>query len=205
MSVKHLYSRTKPFRSPAKIIYLFCEGEKTEPIYFRMLSRKFRDLLRDKYSIQIKDTCHTDPLGIINDALQLKIESGDIIWCVFDMNGNTDTSIKEAVQKAGKKINIALSNPCFELWFILHYDYSTAPLHTKEAISKIKEYIPKYKKNCDVINTLTSVTNSLPTAIKNAKLLESYHITAGNELFSTSSNPSTQVFKILELLGISNY
>ena len=210
MSKKNIYSRNRPIRTPAKILYLFCEGEKTEPNYFCAIHRKYRDILRDKFSLQIKDTFHTDPIGLVEEAKDLlrlnETQKGDIIWCVFDVNNNNNNTLNNAFQRAGKKIQIALSNPCFEVWYILHFKYSTASIRSsEEAVSILKEYIPNYEKNCDVLDTLSQKPNSLADAINGSKQLNDYHETSGNNVNFQSGNPSTQVFKIIELLGIHKY
>jgi hypothetical protein len=47
----------------------------------------------------------------------------DEIWCVFDVEWpRNHPGLKEAVDRArGNGINLAISNPCFELWLILHF------------------------------------------------------------------------------------
>lgn len=44
----------------------------------------------------------------------------DEAWCVFDVDEFTD--INQAVAEADlHEVGIALSNPCFELWLLLHF------------------------------------------------------------------------------------
>ena len=62
--------RKESFISTAKIVYLFCEGKKTEPNYFNSINRHFRILLRGKYRIEIVPNEYTDPVGIVNKALE---------------------------------------------------------------------------------------------------------------------------------------
>ncbi|MEU9564283.1 RloB family protein [Streptomyces sp. NPDC048161] len=52
--------------------------------------------------------------------LESAAEEYDQAWCVFDVDEFTD--IDRAVTEAGRHgIEIALSNPCFELWLLLHF------------------------------------------------------------------------------------
>jgi hypothetical protein len=51
----------------------------------------------------------------------------DEIWCVFDVEWPTNhPDLKNAVDRArANGIYLAISNPCFELWLILHFqDYT---------------------------------------------------------------------------------
>ncbi|MEV6161261.1 RloB family protein [Streptomyces sp. NPDC052052] len=44
----------------------------------------------------------------------------DQAWCVFDVDEFTD--IDQAMAEAGRHgVAVALSNPCFELWLLLHF------------------------------------------------------------------------------------
>jgi hypothetical protein len=52
-------------------------------------------------------------------------EEGEIdeFWCVFDVEWPTNhPDLKDAVERARQGgIELAISNPCFELWLILHF------------------------------------------------------------------------------------
>ena len=46
--------------------------------------------------------------------------------------------IEEAIQLAKKNnIKIITSSPCFELWFLLHYDYTTANMDSEEVLQVV--------------------------------------------------------------------
>ncbi|MCD6229316.1 MAG: RloB domain-containing protein [Candidatus Diapherotrites archaeon] len=96
-----------------------------------------------------------------------------------------------------KHIQIALSNPCFELWFILHYDKTQSKISRQEAIQKLKKFINDYKKNKNINDCLE---DKQTTAIENAKFLNQMHKKENTPLNSTESNPSTQVFKLVEFI-----
>ncbi|MEY8379328.1 RloB family protein [Lachnospiraceae bacterium 56-18] len=49
-------------------------------------------------------------------------DEGDMIWCVFDRDENSDGSLQKAKQTAMREgYRLAYSNPSFELWFLLHF------------------------------------------------------------------------------------
>jgi hypothetical protein len=70
----------------------------------------------------------------------------DQVWCVFDVDQYPD--VGDAVKEAGREgIAVALSNPCFELWLILHFATHTAPAGTyKELLPTLKRHLAAYDK-----------------------------------------------------------
>jgi hypothetical protein len=197
--------RRKPYRNPANVLYIISEGAKTEVMYLTEISRRFRDNLR--YSLVIVPTPHTDPKGLVRDALEYskKCTSGDEVWCFFDRDDNQDGYFKEAMSLAKDKIHIVFSNPCFELWYDLHFRYTTAQYNQKEMKHRIKTLIAGYTESMPVLQILCNTPDSLQDAIRNAKRLNDYHSGAGNDINLRSGNPSTQVFQILEKLDITQY
>jgi hypothetical protein len=59
----------------------------------------------------------------------------DEYWCVFDVD--THPHLNEALQLArSEDIRVALSNPCIELWIIIHFQDQTAYLSAEVAVEK---------------------------------------------------------------------
>ena len=137
----------------------------------------------------------------MKSTYDIDLKRGDRIWCVYDVNSNKDEIIKKAKREADKsKIEVILSNPCFELWYLLHFEFSTAYISTGQAVQRLGEkYIPNYQKNQSYFDQLKP---HLSKAIKNAQKLNGFH--EGNQtlLFSTESNPSTQVFRLVVALPV---
>lgn len=125
----------------------------------------------------------------------MDLKNGDAIWCVFDCDENTNEDLSHACKIAGKDIKICMSNPNFELWFLLHFSLIVSKLTRSEVIEKLKEHISGYEKNKDYYDLLLG---DRPTAIENAKKLIKKHETNGVKLINVESNPSTQVQNIVE-------
>ena len=89
------------------------------------------------------------------------------------------------------------SNPCIELWFLLHFEYTTAWLSNNDVINKLKKYYPKYEKN---INIFPKIKDKVSEAIKNAKKLESFQLDNNKIIGMVDANPSTEMYKIVEEL-----
>ena len=179
-----------------KIFVIVCEGKETERQYFNRYKKWGCGL-----KIETPNTNATDPEKLVkfaknqSEKYNLNLKSGDGIYCVFDRDDNTNEIIARAFKKAGTDIKMCLSNPSFELWFLLHFVYYESSLSNPELIQKLKKHIPNYRKDEEYYDELLSKRDD---AIKNAKKLNGVHHKMGVDLNSINSNPSTQVFKIVE-------
>lgn len=69
-----------------------------------------------------------------------KYDSDEIFqtWCVFDRDKNTENNLKEALLTAYKnKIRVAVSNPCFEVWILMHYESSSSYIENGEVAKNL--------------------------------------------------------------------
>ena len=190
-----------PGRVRNKIIFIFCEGKenKTERYYFESLRQEKR---LSNYKIKVKHkTGQADPEGLVKYAKSLVITKeidfklGDLAWCVFDADNNTQKQLDKAKKAAGKNIQLFLSNPSFELWYLLHFELYKDSINNPDLVKKLENYIPNYEKNKCYYH---KVLNRQVDAINNAKALESMHTDNNIDLFSRKSNPSTQIYEIIE-------
>lgn len=183
------------------IFLIVCEGAKTEPRYFDFLRTK-RKITTAQVEICGKE-CGSDQASVVRYAIKLKKERSqaarkkgkelpyDQVWCVFDKD-NKPKKLAEALDLAkAHDIEIALSVPCFELWYLLHYKYSERPYNKyAELKSDLKRYIPKYSKDKAPYEELYS---KLETAIENAERLRK----------GEKTNPKTDVdLLVSELLNV---
>jgi len=145
----------------------------------------------------------TDPLSIIKFAIkqsrenEINLNSGDGVWCVFDVDENTNKELKQAdIMARKRKIRITLSNPCIEIWFLMHYQLPT-PYHDREELKKeLREKLPTYEER----GTKVTLDPLLADAIMNAKELNKRHQANGIELYSRESNPSSQVYELIDFI-----
>ena len=194
--------RVRKVRKQKSKILIAAEGKnKTEKIYFS----NFEDG-KKSYNITYARGNNTDPLKLVKmlikeiDELKLDLQDDDVAYCIFDtdVDPNKNKIIEEAIQLARKNnIKIITSSPCFELWFLLHYDYTTANMDSEEVIKRLKEYYPKYEKN---INIYPDIIKEIDLAIDRAKKLEKYQTDNNRRIGTVEANPNTEVYKIVEYL-----
>jgi RloB-like protein len=172
---------------------IVCEGEKTEPYYFK----GFRV---PKVVIEIKGAAG-DPTRLVNSAKKLAAEDEyDQIWCVFDRDEGawTAQNFNNALQNAKTYgFQVAYSNECFELWYILHFQFLSTGLPRSDYEDKLSELLgQKYRKNDSTI--YQQLLEKQQVAIKYAeKLLETYDRTNPEQ-----DNPSTTVHLLVQALNI---
>ena len=122
----------RPPQSVKPILRIFCEGKKTEPHYFNgYIGRKFPANSRLKV-IRIEPTKKNTPKELVEEAVKAKKAAldGDVFWVVYDRESEQkypDGLHEKAHSNAQKNgVFIALSNVCFEVWLLLHFQESTA-------------------------------------------------------------------------------
>ena len=196
-------ARNKVTRKRKKIVLIGSEGKnKTEKNYFDELF-KTKD---SEYICKFSKGNFTDPKGIVESTirtmsqLDLDFENQDLVFCVFDtdVNPNKQKEIDEAIKSAkSNSIEVILSNPCFEVWYLQHFRYSTKSFQNNdEVLKELSKHIPEYKKS-GTYNEL--IQDKEKEAIKNSIRLEEYHKSNFWKHNLIYKNPSTEVYKIFEL------
>lgn len=182
-------------RNPFNRCVIVCEGTETEPTYFQRLNERFSGL-----KLKTPRSQTTDPEGLVRTALSqiakwdLDLRGGDQLWCVFDADGNSEGAIQRAIGMAKGSVRFAFSNPCFELWFLLHYEYFSVKTDRASLIERLKRHIPNYEKTADLYGLLKDMKT---TAIKRAVKLEQLHRSNDVRILSLDSNPSTQAHELV--------
>jgi hypothetical protein len=192
---KSKFEKRVPVKRPTVI--LVTEGKVTEKQYFKMWARK----LRTNFTLTIIDHKYTNPLGLVEVALQCKTEYANpdnppIIWCIGDEDDHL--KLKEALLKArANGISYALSIPCIELWFVLHFQDQTAHLNTKKVHSACKKHLKNYDKSLTEQHLELLFTN-YQSARTRAIFAEKWH--AAKYVDEESRNPSSNIWHLVDQL-----
>lgn len=114
---------------------VFCEGEVSEPAYVKAL-KSLPDVRRQSALTVEIDRDPGVPMPLVERAIErARQDEVDECWCVFDVESPTPhPNLQQAIEKATRHgIRLAVSNPCFELWLILHLQEQSAHLTTRAA------------------------------------------------------------------------
>lgn len=199
-----------------KAFLIACEGVCTEPNYIKNLVNieKLSKKIAEGTTVKIAPHQHSDPLGVLTDLLSTSNkEDFDECWIVIDRDavefkgkgfgGHTEENFNQAISEAEKNnVKVAFSNPCFELWIILHFEYRDTKCSRDDiqnkALEKINSLLPQKNKlkNVDELKNFKKLYSVLKdktsSAIKFAKKLSE------NEV--KKKNPSTTVHKLVSAL-----
>jgi hypothetical protein len=186
---------------------IVCEGEKTEPNYFKSFPKEVGKFI---YDISFEGG-GISTLKVVEKAIELRDNSKqkyDRVWAVFDRDSFKASSFNSAILKAkANNISCAWSNEAFELWYLLHFHNRITAMKRDEYKKAIEEAVNtklgkkkntfKYKKNDTGMYLLLNQAGNQTSAIKWAKDLAN-----GNtgEQFA-NYNPQTMVFKLVEELN----
>lgn len=179
------------------LIGIFCEGKETEPNYFNPLCKEVGlTAVRGVPNKIYTEGTGRNTVSLVRYAEKFKDEY-DEVWVVFDQDGRPQ--FDEAIALAKKEgINVAYSNECFELWFILHKEYYTAGNGRDNYFEKMSKILGKsYEKAQDGMYDLFK--DDTATAISNAKKLLAEHAKA-NITTPSKMKPSTTVHLLVERL-----
>ncbi|MDP1712323.1 MAG: RloB family protein [Candidatus Nanopelagicaceae bacterium] len=180
MSPKLNSQFARPATPPQVTYILICEG-KTEEQYFKQWER----LLRGKAKFRILGSVGS-PITLVERAIAEKkylvrsgIKASDLrVWCVGDRDDHH--RMIEALDHARRKdIQYALSIPCIELWFLLHFEDQRAHLHRDEAIRRSKDHLDIPTKNLPSA-ALDILFQNVDTAVQRATHLERMHASNGS-------------------------
>lgn len=200
--------RRLPFIHPRESVLIVCEGERTELQYFDGMRNELR--LQKFVEVHVDVKCGgSKPISVVDYAIFLATERAriassspiltvyDVVWCVMDVEvPQPHPSLSSALDKAKKyKLRVALSNPFFEYWFLLHFKKIITPFNEdKKLYSVLKKFHPSYKKSSIGFNILYPLTN---IAIKHSE--EALKETGcGEDL--RDYNPSTHVHQVVKHL-----
>ena len=200
------HRRKKATQALFERVLIVCEGEKTEPYYLKGLRTSLglhpaNVVIADKKS-------GLDPKSLVEYALEELKKDSDFnhVFCVFDRDKHRTyeaalDKIRAKRPTGDTKLHPIISIPCFEVWILLHFIYTTAPFQAAADDSNcalvVRELrkegrIPGYEKG--IANVFDLTVDNIDTAILRAKQLEQFHLTSGVD------NPSTKMYQLVEHL-----
>lgn len=114
-------------KKSARLVVIAAEGKETENIYFEAMKR-LRQASNVHVEILRRDDHASSPIVVYDQIQQFKkeynIEEDDQLWVVVDRDKWTAKMLKSVAQYCYRDphLNFCVSNPCFELWLVLHVE-----------------------------------------------------------------------------------
>lgn len=132
-------------RQARRRLLVVCGAQVTEREYLRGL---VAHVANPAVTVRIT-TKSCSPSQLVTYAeVQRKLSPTDFddVWCVFDVDEFQD--VASAITQARESgIEVAVSNPCFELWLILHHGAHTSYAGTyRKLLPHLTKHLPHYDK-----------------------------------------------------------
>ncbi|CAA6819702.1 MAG: RloB-like protein, partial [uncultured Sulfurovum sp.] len=143
-------------RTTVPDLIIACEDSVSSPTYFRVL---VNSLIEEKIVTQdsfvIAGHKHTNPMGVLSDLKNYEDENGKIYkdfdhkWIVIDRDrervnggGHSKEEFNNALKNAKNNrsnlnVEVAYSNDCFELWYLLHFEYRNTAISRDEIVTQV--------------------------------------------------------------------
>ena len=182
-----------------------CEGERTEPNYFKGLVKdRYSEVRAEEIVGEGRSTCALvkkaeEIRERLENQRQLKF---DRVWVVFDKDDFND--FNEAIALAERKgYGSAWSNEAFELWYLLHFVYLDAGISRVDYIAKLEAEIRRfeeykdfkyYKNDVKIYSLLQKIGNEDLAKLRARKLRGFFN----NSLDYKSHKPCTTVDLLVE-------
>ena len=190
-------SRKHGNRPLASRILICTEGKSTEGEYLKAYADSHRHP-----GVRLKPIpVGGDPRAVVERAIgeKRKLERGssanrDSVWAMFDRDDHP--RFHEAKDLArGNGIRLAVSDPCFELWGVLHYQNQDGPIDRSECQRKLEILCDGYSRTGGKLFTdATVITENYLDAVARAKRL----LINRDREQRPEGNPSTTVHHLTE-------
>lgn len=182
-------------KSPKSTILVCAEGEVTERLYVNGLKR----MLRGRPVHIDMGPASGEPLKIVRSAIKQSRNRGsdpyDEVWCLIDVESPPQQGLSAALDLARKHdINCAASNPCFELWLVLHLCACNRYMTTKQMVRFAEEKLCSYASKKFKFDEIEPFIGN---AISRAEALEKEH---GPATALSQKNPSTAMWEFMQML-----
>lgn len=191
---------------PRVEIVIACEGKNTEPEYLKKcISHYSAGLVRLRVLPQ-----RGEPIAIVEaainekkDLIQKARKSKDSfdycfrVWAIFDRDDHE--SYNEAILLAKKnKIDLAISNPCFELWPLLHLSNSANQDDRHQVQRRLNQIMPNYHHERGAYIDFDLIKDHFDVAHSRADQINKNCLNSGDEYGRPSTTFHKLVKKIIE-------
>ena len=146
-------------------LVILTEGTQTEIIYFKALASRY-----SRQDIEIRAGKSSDPIRLLNEAIQIQKSSSGNVWIVLDAEAQgqdpvRDRRLKKALLRGPRYgLHFALSKPCFEAWLLSHFGDGTQDYTSNAGSQFYAELLSRklgatYQKNNYNVNLLLNEAN----------------------------------------------
>jgi hypothetical protein len=200
--------RVSQRRPERRTLLVVCEGRETERNYLDGLKRE--DAVKRRFTVTVAKGQGGSRRQIVQRAVDRKDNAPhdfDEVWCVIDVESEAAKSLRGGLSEAGELagengIELCLSNPAVEVWFLAHFVRTSRPFADCHAVELEltkhwqREFGRPYAKNdARVYPCLSGKTDD---AIRNARAVRDHD--HGDKHDVADCNSSTDVDRLVGYL-----
>jgi len=185
-------SRRQAYREPRRRLLVVCGGKETEPAYVNGLRQQLRNpAVRVEVTAIGRSPSQVVEYGV--KQVRRAADTYDELWCVVDVDQFSDLPKAAALtRKSPVPTTVIVSNPCFELWLLLHFADQRNPLACYADVKPLLcKHVPDYEKNTLLFATYWP---RIGGAVDRAKRLEP-------DGTDHRVNPSTNMWRLVEAMS----
>ncbi|AQY02052.1 hypothetical protein B2G67_11645 [Microbacterium foliorum] len=168
------------------MVFVVCGGVETEPQYIDYL----------KMALGLKNVhirlskLGKSPVEVVRRAIGTREDADEIVWALVDVD-DFGSGVAEAVELGRQNgVQVAVSNPCFELWLVWHFEKLGGHLNQGQVQARAAKLELTYGKDHKSIH-IDKLRDRYEHASAQAKRMRKYH--AENETACPDDCPSTNV------------
>jgi hypothetical protein len=167
--------RRRSFQRPSgkrryrKLFIIAVEGTKTEPQYFALFNNQ-QSIIQVNCLKGNHGSSPPQVLKRMEDHLKKEtLRKSDEAWLVVDKDQWTEAQLTQlhAWSQKNDNYSLALSNPKFEYWLLLHFEDGAGITTSHECTDRLRRHLPFYDKGIDA----KKITNArIDSAVRRAKI-----------------------------------
>lgn len=197
-------TRRENLRQPKRKFVIYCEGKNTEPEYIKSLKRILNGAIIDVEIVGGAGVPTTISRTAISALAEIRRTSRrsrqsfgnlDEVWAMFDEDEHPN--VPQAISQCNSAgVGVAYSNPCFELWLILHRQEYDKACDRHQVQRHLEGICPGYDRN----SGKTLNCNELIIALEEAEVRATQQLQRRIKEGSPMGSPSTTVQDLTKTL-----
>jgi hypothetical protein len=166
--------RKKASRAGLPTALVVCEGKCSEPHYIKGLMGHLG--VNAANVTVLPGEFETDALALVHRAHKAFAETPDFdrVFVVLDGDQKNLETARSLAKKRLRKtdrtslsVELIVTNPCFEYWLLLHFEYTTSSMSSAEAGNHLQGHVTDYDKGDPRI--FSKVNEGVELAVRNAQ------------------------------------
>jgi hypothetical protein len=147
------------------MVVISTEGTVTEPQYFNLFNNDTTVL-----HVKIIKNKGSGPAKVLQEMKRYldgeSLRKNDQAWLVVDKDQWTDTQLQalHAWNKTNPQYGLAVSNPKFEYWLLLHFEDGNGIQSIRDCSIRLDRYLPDYRKSIQADKLLPNLKAAIRRA-----------------------------------------